>query len=66
MHSFAQRRHTTGNETSPKKTKGLIMDLGWRYDVTFGLMDTLWFRGQVRELRQKTAQLAHLQPGEQV
>ncbi len=72
MHSFAQHRHrrSTAGEVSatetPKATKGLILNGGWRYDLTAWFLDTCWFRGQWRELRQQTAALARIQPGEQV
>jgi ubiquinone/menaquinone biosynthesis C-methylase UbiE len=62
MHSFARHRHNSGG----KETKGLILNQGSRYDLTVWFCDTFLFRGQVRKLRQKTANLAQLQPGEQV
>ena len=66
MHSFARRLHGSKGEASAKETKGLILSGGWRYDLMGWFCDTFLFRGQWRELRQKTASLAHLQPGEQV
>jgi ubiquinone/menaquinone biosynthesis C-methylase UbiE len=66
MHSFARHyRHTSG-EVADKKTKGLILNQGWGYDLMTGLMDIFSFRGQVRKLRLRTANLAHIQPGEKV
>jgi ubiquinone/menaquinone biosynthesis C-methylase UbiE len=63
MHSFARHRHS---EASKASTKGLILNRGWRYDLMEWFHDTFSFRGQLRELRQRTATLAQLQPGEQV
>jgi ubiquinone/menaquinone biosynthesis C-methylase UbiE len=48
------------------QTKGLVLSGGWRYDLMERVVDTLLFRGQVRALRQRTAALARVQPGEQV
>ncbi len=66
MHSFAQRHHNQPGEASAKKTKGLVLDTGWRYDLMEWFFDTFLFRGKLRELRQRTADLARVQPGEKV
>ena len=66
MHSFAHHRHNEPGKTSDKKTKGLIGSGGWRYDLMGWFYDTFVFRGKYRELRQKTTNLARIQPGEQV
>jgi ubiquinone/menaquinone biosynthesis C-methylase UbiE len=66
MHSFARHLHSSAGEKSAKETKGLILNGGWRYDLMGWFFDTFLFRGQWRELRQKTANLARIQPGEQV
>ncbi len=66
MHSFARRLHGETLKSSAKETKGLILNGGWRYDLMGWCIDTLLFRGQWRELRQQTANLASLQSGEQV
>jgi ubiquinone/menaquinone biosynthesis C-methylase UbiE len=66
MHSFSHHRHRSAGEASDKETKGLILKGGWRYDLHGWLTDIFVFRGKVRELRQKTANLAQLQPGEKV
>ena len=65
MHSFARRLHSEASRASAKETKGLILNGGWRYDLTGWFCDTFLFRGQWRELRQRTANLASIQPGEQ-
>src|SRR6266699_7257588 len=66
MHSFARRLHGSESKSSAKETKGLILNGGWRYDLMGWFIDTFVFRGQWRELRQRTATLAQLQSGEQV
>jgi ubiquinone/menaquinone biosynthesis C-methylase UbiE len=66
MHSFARHRHGEVSKASTKETKGLVLNQGWRYDLMGWFCDTFLFRGQWRELRQKTANLARIQPGEQV
>jgi ubiquinone/menaquinone biosynthesis C-methylase UbiE len=69
LHSFMQRRHTSSvgaptKETS-KATKGLVINIGWRYDLFEWVVDPLLFRGQLRALWRRTVELARLQPGEQ-
>ncbi len=66
MPSFARHFHSEAGETSAKETKGLIASGGWRYDLMGWFIDTFMFRGQVRQLRQRTADLARLQPGDAV
>ena len=66
MHSFARHRHSSGGKASAKETTGLVLKGGWRYDLMEWFHDTFSFRGQMRELRQRTAALASIQPGEQV
>src|SRR5260221_11869967 len=66
MHSFARHQHSKSGEGSPKKTKGLVLNDGWRYDLFGWFCDTFLFRGKLRELRRRTADLARLQPSEKV
>ncbi len=66
MHSFARHRPSRASKASTKETKGLVLNQGWRYDLMGWFHDTFSFRGQWRELRQRTATLARIQPGEQV
>jgi ubiquinone/menaquinone biosynthesis C-methylase UbiE len=66
MHSFARHHHSNAGETSAKETKGLIGSGGWRHDLMEWFIDTFWFRGQLRELRRKTINLACIQPGDAV
>ena len=66
MYSFARHRHKRSGEARATETKGLILKGGWRYDLMEGFIDTLVFRGQVRQLRQRTADLARIRPGDAV
>ena len=66
MHSFARHRHSEASKASAKETKGLIGSGGWRHDLMEWFFDTFVFRGQLRALRQRTANLARMHPGEQV
>jgi ubiquinone/menaquinone biosynthesis C-methylase UbiE len=66
MHSFARHRHSEAGRVSAKETKGLILNVGWRYDLKVWFIDIILFRSQWRELRRRTAKLAQIQPGEQV
>ena len=66
MHAFAKQRHSKSGKASTKITRGLILDAGWRYDSMEWFFDTFLFRGKLRELRQRTIDLAHIQPGEKV
>jgi ubiquinone/menaquinone biosynthesis C-methylase UbiE len=66
MHSFMRHLHKEAGQEAAKPTKGLILNRGWRYDLTEWVCDTFLFRGKLRELRQRTIKLARLQPGEQV
>ena len=66
MHSFARHRHSEASKASATETKGLIGSGGWRYDLMEWFIDTFVFRGQLGELRQRTATLAGMQPGDAV
>ena len=66
MHSFAQHNHKKSGGSSTKITRGLILDTGWRYDLMEWFFDSFLFRGKLRELRQRTIDLAHIQTGEKV
>jgi ubiquinone/menaquinone biosynthesis C-methylase UbiE len=66
MHSFARHQHRKSGESPAKITRGLILDSGWRYDLMEWFFDTFLFRGKLRELRQRTVNLARIQPGEKV
>lgn len=66
MHSFAHHRHRHSDEAPAKETQGAILNWGWRYDLMEWVLDTFLLRGKLRELRQRTAGLARIQPGENV
>jgi ubiquinone/menaquinone biosynthesis C-methylase UbiE len=66
MHSSAEHRHSKSDGASTKITRGLVLDTGWRYDLMEWFFDTFLFRRKLRELRQRTADLAHIKPGEKV
>lgn len=66
MHAIARHQHDQSGDASPKATKGLVLNEGWRYDLKEWFLDTFLLRGKLRELRQRTASLAHVQPGEKV
>jgi len=66
MHSFARHRPSRASKASATETKGLVLNQGWRYDLMEWFHDTFSLRGKFRELRQRTANLARIQPGEQV
>jgi ubiquinone/menaquinone biosynthesis C-methylase UbiE len=66
MHSFARYRPSRAGKASAKETKGLVMGGGWRHDLMAWSIDTFLFRGQWRELGQRTSTLAQLQPGDAV
>ncbi len=65
MHSFAYD-HRESEQASAKETRGLILNLGWRYDLMEWFLDTFLLRGKLRELRQRTADLARIRSGEKV
>src|SRR5689334_20244694 len=46
-----------------KATKGLVINMGWRYDLFEWVVDPLLFRGQLRALWRRTVELARVQPG---
>jgi ubiquinone/menaquinone biosynthesis C-methylase UbiE len=65
MRSHMHHERKSGAASS-KATNGLILRGGWRYDLHGWFFDTCLFRGQGRELRQRSAMFARLQPGDQV
>jgi ubiquinone/menaquinone biosynthesis C-methylase UbiE len=66
MHAFARHRHSSVGSAPAQETKGLVLNSGWRYDLGDWFHDTFSFHGMSRKLRQRTINLAQLQPGEQV
>lgn len=66
MHSSARHRHGKPGQAQAHETRGLVLNGGWRYDLGEWLHETFSFRGMFRKLRQKTLDLARVEPGEQV
>jgi ubiquinone/menaquinone biosynthesis C-methylase UbiE len=65
MHSFVHH-HKEMSEVQAGSTRGLVMNLGWRYDLMVWFFDIFLVRGQLRKLPQRAADLAQLQAGEAV
>src|SRR3954453_13761731 len=71
MHLFARHQHkkdqrSKAGDGTAHATRGLILNSGWRYDLINWYCDTFLFRGKLRELRQRTADLSRVQAGEKV
>ena len=66
MHSFTRHRYREQDKQEVLETKGLVLNQGWRYDLFEWFHDTFSFRGTFRTLRQRTATLAGIQPGDAV
>ncbi|HEX6290577.1 MAG TPA: methyltransferase domain-containing protein [Herpetosiphonaceae bacterium] len=66
MHRFARHHHRPAGEAPTNETNGLSLAGGWRYDLHEWVIDTCLFLGRGRALRQRTATLARLHPGDQV
>ena len=66
MHSFTRPRPGRVSKASTTETKGLVLSGGWRYDLMAWFHDTFSFRRQWRKLRQRTNNLARIQPGDAV
>jgi ubiquinone/menaquinone biosynthesis C-methylase UbiE len=64
MHSFAQHHQAPG-QTRPGETRGLVLNMGWRYDLMLW-WNNLLLRGKWLELQQKSVDLARFQAGEKV
>jgi ubiquinone/menaquinone biosynthesis C-methylase UbiE len=57
---------TTTTTAKAKETRALVLNGGWSHDLMNWFFDTILFRGQVRELRRRTAALARIQSGDNV
>lgn len=66
MHSLL--RHGAGGQAKEQaaETEGKILDWGWRYDLAEWGFDRLLFRGKLRAMRMRTADLAGIGAGEAV
>ena len=65
MHPFARRHNAVRQGGSVPETSGLLLDLGWRYDLMVGAIDVVT-GGRLRALRRQALDLAGLQPGDAV
>src|SRR5262249_44357947 len=65
MRSFAHSHRAAPHHAAAPETSGLLLDLGWRYDLMVAAIDVLT-GGRLRALRRHTLDLAELRPGEAV
>jgi ubiquinone/menaquinone biosynthesis C-methylase UbiE len=65
MHSFARRHRVTPHAEAAPDTSGLLLDLGWRYDLMVGAIDVAT-GGRLRALRRRVLDLAELRLGDAV
>lgn len=56
----------TAETTSPNATHGFVLNWGWTYDLLTRALAPIMFRGSERAVRQLTADVAQLSPGEHV
>jgi ubiquinone/menaquinone biosynthesis C-methylase UbiE len=66
MHSFAHHRPRHSGAATPSETRGHILNWGWRYDLMLWFVDAIVLRGKLRELRQRTIDLAQIVQGDTV
>jgi ubiquinone/menaquinone biosynthesis C-methylase UbiE len=66
MHSFARGLHKKSDKPSGKSTRGLVINLGWRYDLIEWVCDRFLFGGKIGQLRQKALDMAQIQANAQV
>jgi ubiquinone/menaquinone biosynthesis C-methylase UbiE len=66
MHSLVKHQHSKSGEKPDAETKGRILNSGWSYDLMEWFFDSFLSHGKLGELRQKTVDLAGIQPGENV
>lgn len=50
---------------TPQQTSGLVLNWGWRYDLTVWVLD-VFLGGKLREIRQRALDMAELQEGDAV
>jgi ubiquinone/menaquinone biosynthesis C-methylase UbiE len=65
MHSFVHH-HPREKGDAASETRGRILNWGWRYDLMVWFVDTVVLRGKLRELRQRTIDLAQIHPDDRV
>jgi SAM-dependent methyltransferase len=66
MHAFARRLHQPAQPSASAATRGLVLNMGWRYDLMEWVFDTCLLHGKLRALRERTADLADLRAGDRV
>jgi len=57
------RRHSHQSNSPNQKTRGLLLDRGWRYDLEVWFFDTFVAHGEVNRLRHRVLDLADLSAG---
>ncbi len=60
----ALKRHLDLHHAHTAHTQGLVMDMGWRYDLMVWALDSFVLRGAIRNLRRTTLDTARLAPGD--
>jgi ubiquinone/menaquinone biosynthesis C-methylase UbiE len=66
MHTFVHHHPRKHGGAVASETQGRILNWGWRYDAMVWIVDTVLLRGKLRELRQRTIDLAQIHPGDRV
>src|SRR5215831_16589689 len=66
MHSYAHHHRPRETGDAASETRGRILNWGWRYDLMVWFVDTVVLRGKLRELRQRTIDLAQVHPDDRV
>ncbi|HET9983947.1 MAG TPA: methyltransferase domain-containing protein [Longimicrobiales bacterium] len=66
MHSLLRHESAGPADAPAVETRGRILDWGWRYDLAEWGFDRLLFRGKLRAMRMRTADLAGIRAGEAV
>jgi ubiquinone/menaquinone biosynthesis C-methylase UbiE len=57
------RHHTHRSHSHNPKTRGLLLDRGWRYDLEVWFFDTFLVHGEINRLRHSVLDLANLSAG---
>jgi len=66
MHALARRLHQPSGPARQSGTRGLVLNMGWRYDLLEWIFDGCLLHGNLRKLRERTADAAALCAGDQV
>jgi ubiquinone/menaquinone biosynthesis C-methylase UbiE len=57
------RHHSPQSHSRNQKTRGLLLDRGWRYDLEVWFFDTFLVHGEINRLRHRVLDLADLSTG---